>query len=766
MSNDDTANVLGIIWLAVAATALIAVLVIGAFTLPFILAAVFIGSAIYKHYHSPQKQEERVAEQTRLLYMKAKAHFDPVLDKHDFGGAVYERTPSILPDKLADNLLVMALELYDLESFNELPPPPAICNSIEGARYRDFLSAQMAKQNTNAVGLAVDCIVESTTQFYNELPSIPTEGNLGTVSFSDFARNKPQLIQALIFGLYSGEASTNGLFKSVRNQLNNNLCDLSGIPRNEPDHSDLIMPEDYDGDEDIIEAYLKHTPLIDVFDFEVPLGIPEEVRFEATWVIGRQGTGKTQLIQSLIASDLEKVANDECSIVVIDSQNDLIKTIGGLRDFAPGGRLEDKLVSIKPDLNYPPALNIFDMGRDRINAYSENDREKFTTIAIDQINYVLDALMGEGGTMTPKQTGLFRYLCRLMMEIPEANLMTFADMLKITSKDKKALEPYQKYIDKLHEPAQDFFASQFFDRDYDSTKQQVAWRISNLRENTYFDRMFSHPKSKLDLFTELNSSKVILINTDQEHLGSEGTNIFGRYFLGALLSASQERAGLHRSERKPVYIYIDEAHDYIADDSKIANLIDQARKMRIALLLAHQRTKQIQLPTVLDALSNTSIQFANTNNANDLKLLPQTLNTTAEFISSQPKFHFALHVSGQPTFSYKVPVFLLENMPKMENEERKVVYGKIRERYTSPYRTAKDRGEEERTSEVTRSRDVSSVDKHESIKDRSVKNNSSDVVDVVEPHSPDNKVPTRPKDQDQHDTGDDPDNQPIFLDDE
>ena len=95
-----------------------------------------------------------------------------------------------------------------------------------------------------------------------------------------------------------------------------------------------------------------------------------------------------------------------------------------------------------------------------------------------------------------------------------------------------------------------------YGKEFKATKDQVSWRLARLRENTFFDRMFSHSKSKLDLFTEMNESKVILIHTDVDNLKAEGTNVLGRYFIGALLAVSQERASLSHSKRLPVFAYI------------------------------------------------------------------------------------------------------------------------------------------------------------------------------------------------------------------
>ncbi len=172
---------------------------------------------------------------------------------------------------------------------------------------------------------------------------------------------------------------------------------------------------------------------------------------------------------------------------------------------------------------------------------------------------------------------------------------------------------------------------------------------------------------------------------------AEGTNVFGRYFIGALLAASQERASLSRSSRLPVYAYIDECADYISNDTKIARLLDQARKMNVGMFLAHQRTAQIKDKNVLDALVNTAIKFASTDNPNDLPLVSKAMRTTPDFIATQPKQHFAVSARrAVDTFSFKVPFFVIEEMEKMTNEEGFVVRNELRDKYYSKYGSAED----------------------------------------------------------------------------
>ena len=90
-------------------------------------------------------------------------------------------------------------------------------------------------------------------------------------------------------------------------------------------------------------------------------------------------------------------------------------------------------------------------------------------------------------------------------------------------------------------------------------------------------------------------------------------------------------------------------NDYIASDTRITRILDQARKMNISMMLSHQRTKQIREPNVLDALATTSVKFASTDNVHDAGLLARSMHCAPDFIAGQPPQHFALHIRRQTT---------------------------------------------------------------------------------------------------------------------
>jgi hypothetical protein len=99
--------------------------------------------------------------------------------------------------------------------------------------------------------------------------------------------------------------------------------------------------------------------------------MPFSARFEHTHIVAGSGHGKTQLLQQMILKDLNKLAEGQGSVVVIDSQGDLLRNIV---------TLSERLVLIDPtDIDHPPALNLFDFGLERLTRYSRLEREKLST---------------------------------------------------------------------------------------------------------------------------------------------------------------------------------------------------------------------------------------------------------------------------------------------------------------------------------------------------------------------------------------------------
>jgi len=499
----------------------------------------------------------------------------------------------------------------------------------------------------------------------------------------DLMQDMPNLLDRLIGTVFADAVEDASLFPRLRDRLERNVIAASGGNPADPASFNrmprLPSKSDITDRRQLVGTYLGGTPLTKLFDGDVAFTIPETLRFEHHHIVAGTGHGKSQTLQYLIASDLEAVARGEASVVVIDSQGDLINTIAGLKGFAPGEPLHDRIVLIDPtDVEYPVSLNLFDVGMDRLASYPMLERERLTNSILELYDFVLGSLLDAG--MTQKQSVIFRYVTRLMLHIPDATIHTLRELMEPGSEVKFAAS-----IAGLTGTAKHFFETEFNSKEFEQTKKQVLRRLWGILENQSFERMFSHPRSKLDLYSEMNAGKIILINTAKDLLKENGTQIFGRFFIALIAQAAQERAVLPKHKRLPTFVYIDEAADYF--DRNIGIILAQARKQNTGMILAHQYLGQLD-PKLQEAFAaNTSIKFAGGVSNRDARALAPMLACDPAMIEAQPKGAFASAVRGltKGAVSLSFPFGHVEKMERMSSEEWTALKTRMRERYAVHY---------------------------------------------------------------------------------
>jgi hypothetical protein len=445
-----------------------------------------------------------------------------------------------------------------------------------------------------------------------------------------------------------------------------NLCEANGVDPAQMETSNkvLLMPTQMRGKSStqLMQMCLNDTPFPEFFSTNLPFTIPLETRFSHMHIVGGSGHGKTQTLQNLLLSDLGKVGLGERSVIVIDSQGDLIDTILKLRAV---GDILDRVVLIYPkDLKHPPALNLFDFGLDRLGEYSDVDREMLLNGAVSLYEYMFGAVLG--ADLTAKQGVIFGYLARLLLVVPGATITTLIDFLEEPEK-------VRPYLPKLKHPLTlRFFEAQFFNKSFDETRQQILYRIYDVMKTDTIARMFHNKRNKVNIFEAMNRGSLILIHTAKDLLKQEGCEILGRFFIALIAQAAQERAAIPKNSRTPTYVYIDEAHDYF--DENIENLLEQARKYRVGMILAHQHLGQFESRQLRASVAtNTAIKLAGGLSEEDAKALASNMGTTPEFLLSMKKYEaqriteFACFVRNlTPTaIRLSVPLGLMEEQPKI-----------------------------------------------------------------------------------------------------
>jgi len=385
--------------------------------------------------------------------------------------------------------------------------------------------------------------------------------------------------------------------------------------------------------------------------------IPDALRLEHTLVLGGTGVGKTQLLSSWIAEDLRK----PCTLVVFDSQGDLIHKI--LRVRFP----RERAVVIDPtDVDHPIALSLFDFNTGGDTAY---EREKNFNSVVELLLFVLESM---DSSVTAKQRLPLEMLIRLCLVIEDATIHTLLDLL---TDDK--FKVHAPHIGKLSRTAQEFFKNEYMGSGFKETREQIRRRIYSILSNTALERMFSAPRTKLNMREILDNGSVVLINTARSFLKDEGSAFFTRFITALIFQAIQERDP--GGDYLPVFLYIDEAAPVMSEQT--SNILETGRKYKLGLTLAFQSLGQIPKTVEHSVISNTSIKAVCGISAKDARALADDMHTEPEALMGLRKLEFFTHLKGGQSAVIDVEYGSLDRLPK--RDDLKALLRENRERFAA-----------------------------------------------------------------------------------
>ena len=387
-----------------------------------------------------------------------------------------------------------------------------------------------------------------------------------------------------------------------------------------------------------------NTPLDSINTHWRPITLKN--RFSHTHILAGSGSGKTVLLEHMIAKDLE----EDCCVIVIDSQMQLIPKLAKL-DIPL-----DEITHITPKNNL--SLNLFDVGYSDLMNQANGDGIISNTI--EKLEFVLSSLVGT--ELTPTQRNIFQYAIQLVITIPNGNIN---DFFKIITDDGH-LE-YKKYIDRLDITTQEFFYGDFGTDSYKRTKASLRDRMRGLLRNPVFRRMFEAEHNTINMFEEMNKRRLILIDTNKDMLG-QGSGMFGRLFISMILRAAVQRFPLAENKLlRPVYLYCDEAHEYF--DTSLEQILEQARKAKIGLIVAHQTLKQARERRIEETLlENTATKIVSTNGKKTATAMAGYMATDVDTILGVPQYKFALYTRETGTVTVGANLNAISNLPKRKKQ--------------------------------------------------------------------------------------------------
>ena len=574
--------------LALVAAAIAAVVMVGMVLLPVVVVG---GGGMYYMYniHLPEKRRKETRARMEDLFRKASS----------IAPGESELVAELTSREIYSNKLhTVAKELFKQEGLVPPPLPPIGDDEITAGRYQDTLQRFIEASRP-----------ERFAEFKDRLgwalePYEPEDTSDGM--FAADRRMTRKEVEDLILRFVNDD----GVFKTLVDTLNENFREEGEVYPSKCKHDDFAW------------RYLKDTPLIPLADQPGRASLTN--RMYHTYLLGSSGSGKTNLIENIIAHDL--TGDEDCCVVVIDSQTQLCEKLAKLD--VP----DTTYITPKYDL----ALNLFDVGYEDMKRQGV-EGETLINKTVGLLSFVMEGMMG--GEFTNPQRTIFQYAIQLVISIPGGNIFTFMEILS----DDGHLE-YADQIAEFDGNTRRFFTTDFGSDEYKRSREAIRRRLDSLMLNPTFRRLFSAKENRIDMVQQLAEQRLILIDTNKPMLDDVASAFFGRLFIAMILRASHMRFDGGRYMR-PLYLIVDEAHEYF--DRSISDMLEQARKANIGLIVAHQSLSQAKgrgADNIADPLMvNIATKIIWTAYRDDAVKFAGSMQISADEILQLPQFTFGMY---------------------------------------------------------------------------------------------------------------------------
>ncbi len=289
------------------------------------------------------------------------------------------------------------------------------------------------------------------------------------------------------------------------------------------------------------------------------------------YIIGKSGSGKSQLIASLALQDIRAGHG----VAVVEPHGDLIEQI--LANI-PRERIDDVIVFNPSDLERPMGLNMLEVKDEALKDFAVQEMisifyklfppEMIGPMFEHHMRNVMLTLMSD-----PENPGS-------IIEIPR--MFSDADFQK-------------KWRAKVKDPVVQSYWVNEVDKTSDFHKSEMLGylisKVGRFVENEMMRNIIGQQHNSFDFRDVMDKKKILLVNLSKGKTGDVNAELLGLIIVSKLQMAALGRADMPESQRHDFFLYIDEFQNFITDS--IATILSEARKYRLNLIIAHQYIGQL-----------------------------------------------------------------------------------------------------------------------------------------------------------------------------
>jgi len=319
---------------------------------------------------------------------------------------------------------------------------------------------------------------------------------------------------------------------------------------------------------------------------QVSFGIKQRDRRAHMYILGKTGTGKSTLLETLIRHDLSSGQG----LALLDPHGDLVEKV-----------LMEVPVERRPDLVY------FDAADDK-QPLGFNPLEcvaaQYRPLAASGLLSVFQHIWAD--SWGPRLEHILRNTLLALLDQPNATLADIPRLLDDNTFRKQAVTKV------TNEQVRNFWLKEYAGYPARFRAEAVAPlqnKVGAFLANPLIHRIVVQEKSAFRLRRIMDEGKILLVNLAKGRIGADTSTLLGALLVSRLGLAALSRSNQPEDERRDFYLYLDEFHNFTT--LSLAGMLSELRKYRLNLILAHQYLTQLDERLMAAILGNvgTIISF-------------------------------------------------------------------------------------------------------------------------------------------------------------
>jgi hypothetical protein len=301
---------------------------------------------------------------------------------------------------------------------------------------------------------------------------------------------------------------------------------------------------------------------------EVPFGIRRDDRRRHMYVIGKTGMGKTTLIENMVVQD---IINGH-GVCMVDPHGDSVEKV---LQYIPANRINDVIYLNPADVDFPIAFNPLE---------SVDPKHK---------HLVASGLMGVftkiwAGVWSARMEYILGNTILALLDSPGNTMLGIVRMYVDKAYRKKI-------VDNIKDPVVKSFWVDEFANYQDKFRTEAIAPIQNkvgqFLSNAIIRNIVGQTKSSIDLRQIMDDRKILLLNLSKGRIGEDSSALLGAMIITKLQLAAMSRVDIPEEDRADFYLYVDEFQNFATES--FANILSEARKYRLNLIVGHQYIGQL-----------------------------------------------------------------------------------------------------------------------------------------------------------------------------